>query len=129
HQESPVYVFELRSIGDGEARRRTANGKLRTTMRPLILPRASYRTETDRSKCWLRLPRCEMRNGYTTSVSSKLSHWPFVSLLLAHRLLAYGRRRMTVFPLRRSVGLKAATASSRAATRPIFVRNRPSRTR
>ena len=36
---------------------------------------------------------------------------------------------MIVFPLRRSVGLKAATASSRAATLPMFVRSRPSRTR
>src|SRR5215472_10626158 len=36
---------------------------------------------------------------------------------------------MIVFPLIRSVGLKAATASSRSATLPIFVRSRPSRTR
>src|SRR6516162_6638592 len=36
---------------------------------------------------------------------------------------------MIVFPLIRSVGLKAATASSRAATLPMFVRSRPSRTR
>src|SRR6266480_2487506 len=35
---------------------------------------------------------------------------------------------MIVFPLRR-VWLKAATASSRAATLPMFVRSRPSRTR
>ena len=36
---------------------------------------------------------------------------------------------MIVFPLIPSVGLKAATASSRAATLPMFVRSRPSRTR
>ena len=36
---------------------------------------------------------------------------------------------MIVFPLRRSVGLKAATASSRVETLPMFVRSRASRTR
>jgi hypothetical protein len=36
---------------------------------------------------------------------------------------------MIVFPLRRSVRLKAATASSRVETLPMFVRSRPSRTR
>ena len=36
---------------------------------------------------------------------------------------------MIVFPGRRSVGLKAATASSRVETLPMFVRSRPSRTR
>jgi hypothetical protein len=36
---------------------------------------------------------------------------------------------MIVFPLIRSVRLKAATASSRAATLPMFVRRRPFRTR
>src|SRR4051812_37824603 len=36
---------------------------------------------------------------------------------------------MIVFPLRRLVGLKAATASSRVETLPMFVRSRPSRTR
>src|SRR5215510_1798985 len=36
---------------------------------------------------------------------------------------------MIVFPLRRSVRLKAATASSRLETLPMFVRSRPSRTR
>jgi hypothetical protein len=41
----------------------------------------------------------------------------------------HGRTLMIVFPLRRSVGLKAATASSRVATLPMFVRSRPSRTR
>src|SRR5262249_47462367 len=41
----------------------------------------------------------------------------------------HGRTRMIVFPLRRSVGLKAATASSRVDTLPMFVRSRPSRTR
>src|SRR5581483_3085926 len=41
----------------------------------------------------------------------------------------HGRTRMIVFPLRRSVGLKAATASSRVETLPMFVRSRPSRTR
>ena len=41
----------------------------------------------------------------------------------------HGRMRMIVFPLRRSVGLRAATASSRVATLPMFVRSRPSRTR
>jgi creatinine amidohydrolase len=40
-----------------------------------------------------------------------------------------GRTRMTVLPLRRSVGLSAATASSRVATVPVCVRSRPSRTR
>ena len=35
---------------------------------------------------------------------------------------------MTVFPARRSVALKVATASSRAETLPMFVRSRPSRT-
>src|SRR6266513_4267068 len=48
-----------------------------------------------------------------------------------HCLLSHcrGVERMIVFPLIRSVGLKAATASSRAATVPMFDRNRPSRTR
>src|SRR4249920_1508126 len=36
---------------------------------------------------------------------------------------------MIVLPLRRSVGLRAATASLRVATLPMFVRSRPSRTR
>src|SRR3982750_1165144 len=36
---------------------------------------------------------------------------------------------MIVFPLIRSFRLKAATASSRAATLPMFVRSRPTRTR
>jgi len=36
---------------------------------------------------------------------------------------------MIVFPLIRLVGLKAATASSRVETVPMFVRSRPSRTR
>src|SRR6516165_1950539 len=36
---------------------------------------------------------------------------------------------MIVFPARRSVALKVATASSRAQTLPMFVRSRPSRTR
>ena len=36
---------------------------------------------------------------------------------------------MIVFPVRRSVGLRAATASSRVATVPMFIRSRPSRTR
>ena len=36
---------------------------------------------------------------------------------------------MIVFPARRSVGLKVATASSRVETLPMFVRSRPSRTR
>ena len=43
--------------------------------------------------------------------------------------VAYGRTRMIVFPLIRLVGLKAATASSRVETLPMFVRSRPSRTR
>src|SRR5262249_9259335 len=43
--------------------------------------------------------------------------------------VAHGRTRMTVFPARRSVALKVATASSRAETLPMFVRSRPSRTR
>ena len=38
---------------------------------------------------------------------------------------AHGRTRMTVFPARRSVALKVATASSRAETLPMFVRSRP----
>jgi hypothetical protein len=41
----------------------------------------------------------------------------------------HGRMRMIVFPLSRSVGLRAATASSRPATVPMLVRSRPSRTR
>src|SRR5258708_21680150 len=41
--------------------------------------------------------------------------------------VAHGRTRMTVFPLRRSVGFKAATASSRVETLPMFVRRPPSR--
>jgi hypothetical protein len=41
----------------------------------------------------------------------------------------HGRTWMIVFPERRSVGLKAATASSRVETVPMFVRSRPSRTR
>src|SRR4029453_13703508 len=43
--------------------------------------------------------------------------------------VASGRTGMIVFPLRRSVGLKAATASSRVETVPMFIRSRPSRTR
>src|SRR2546429_8821600 len=42
--------------------------------------------------------------------------------------VAHGRARMTVFPARRSVALKVATASSRAETLPMFVRSRPYRT-
>ena len=45
------------------------------------------------------------------------------------RVSLTGRTRMIVFPGRRSVGLKAATASSRVETLPMFVRSRPSRTR
>src|SRR5262245_25706044 len=36
--------------------------------------------------------------------------------------VAHGRTRMIVFPLRRSVAFKAATASSRVAMLPMFVR-------
>ena len=36
---------------------------------------------------------------------------------------------MIVLPLTRLIGLKAATASSRVATLPMFVRTRPSRAR
>src|SRR6201984_1450722 len=43
--------------------------------------------------------------------------------------VAHGRTRMIVCPLRRSVGFKAATASSRVETLPMFVCSRPSRTR
>ena len=39
------------------------------------------------------------------------------------------RTRMTVFPARRSVALKVATASSRDETLPMFVFSLPSRTR
>src|SRR6201989_1223189 len=56
----------------------------------------------------------------------------FVCLVeMLHRWgrVAHGRTRMIVFPLRRSVRLKAATASSRVAMLPMFVRSRPSRTR
>jgi putative transposase len=42
---------------------------------------------------------------------------------------AQGHTRMTVLPLRRSVGLSAGTASSRVVTVPMCVRRRPSRTR
>lgn len=38
----------------------------------------------------------------------------------------YERKRMIVFPLRRPVELRAATASSRVAMVPMFVRNHPS---
>jgi hypothetical protein len=41
----------------------------------------------------------------------------------------HGRTRMIVFPLRRSVALNVAMASSRVETVPMFVRSRPSRTR
>ncbi len=41
----------------------------------------------------------------------------------------HGRTQMIVFPLRRSVGFKAATASSRVETLPMFVRSRPFRSR
>jgi hypothetical protein len=41
----------------------------------------------------------------------------------------HGRMRMIVFPLNRSVELKAATASSRVETLPMIVRSRPFRTR
>src|SRR6185437_14513786 len=43
--------------------------------------------------------------------------------------VAYGRTRMIVFPLRRAIGLRAATPSSRGETLPMFGRSRPSRTR
>jgi hypothetical protein len=43
--------------------------------------------------------------------------------------VAQGRTRIIVFPLPRSVGFKAATASSRVETLPMLVRSRPSRTR
>src|SRR3546814_12122620 len=42
--------------------------------------------------------------------------------------VTHGRTRMIVFPLIRLVGLRAATASSRVETLPMFVRSRPSRT-
>lgn len=42
---------------------------------------------------------------------------------------SYGRTLMTVFPVRRSVELKVATASSMLETLPMFVRSRPSRIR
>ena len=48
--------------------------------------------------------------------------------LLAERAGEAGTR-MIVLPLRRSVELNAATASSSVATVPMFVRSRPSRTR
>src|SRR5215469_3046688 len=45
--------------------------------------------------------------------------------LAANLLFAFCDPRMIVFPVIRSVELKAATASSRAATLPMFVRRRP----
>lgn len=45
------------------------------------------------------------------------------------RVSVQGQTRMIVFPLRRLVGLKAATASSMLETLPMCVRSRPSLTR
>jgi len=45
------------------------------------------------------------------------------------RRSSYGRMRMIVFPTTLWVGLRAATASPRVETLPMFVRSRPSRTR
>jgi hypothetical protein len=50
-------------------------------------------------------------------------------LIVLRRQESHARTRMIVFPLRRSVGFRAATASSRVETLPMFVRSRPSRTR
>lgn len=44
----------------------------------------------------------------------------------AARLLDHGPTRMIVFPLRRSVGFKAASAPARVAMLPMFARRRPS---
>ena len=69
----------------------------------------------------------ERRNAFMGIVSRS-----FVCLVeILHRFarVAHGRTRMIVFPLIRSVGLKAATASSRLETMPMLVRSRPSRTR
>jgi hypothetical protein len=48
---------------------------------PTLCSRTGYQTETDRSGSWPRPPRCEMRNGRTTSVSLEFSPGSFVSLL------------------------------------------------
>src|SRR5438067_13222709 len=55
-----------------------------------------------------------------TALAGRVHRWARV---------AHGRTRMIIFPLRRSVGFKAAMASSRVETLPMFVRSRPSRTR
>jgi hypothetical protein len=62
------------------------------------------------------MPRLEPVTEITLFESATAGH--------AHReaRVAYGRARMIVFPLIRSVWLRAATASSRAAALPMFVR-------
>src|SRR3954471_18842924 len=82
-----------------------------------------------------------LEQGYRTTVVvlliSRRGHRPCLSAAPAEATgdrshastIPYGRTRMIVCPLMRSVGLNAATASSRDATLPMFVRSRPSRTR
>ena len=95
----------------------------------------------------MRSRRNQLQQGETLLNDPAVHAQPGIMLLAAHRPghaadadprggqdrslspSPHGRTLMIVFPLRRSVGLRAATASSRVATLPMFVRSRPSRTR
>jgi hypothetical protein len=66
---------------------------------------------------------------FSLSVRKRSDRADFDGMYARYTSSPHGRTRMIVFPGRRSVGLKAATASSRVATVPMFVRSRPSRTR
>ena len=66
---------------------------------------------------------------FSFSVRKRGDRADFDKIYARYTPSAHGRTRMIVFPLRRSVRLKAATALSRVAMLPMFVRSRPSRTR
>src|SRR5262252_6468384 len=66
---------------------------------------------------------------FSLSVRKRGDRADFDKMYARYTPRPHGRTRMIVFPLRRSVRLKAATALSRVAMLPMFVRSRPSRTR
>src|SRR5689334_10224920 len=68
---------------------------------------------------------CRRRNWLASSIPHRLGHAANDDQREGQNRspcpIPHGRTRMIVFPLRRSVGFKAATASSRFATLPMFV--------
>ena len=87
-------------------------------------PKAGLRASRTSTPCAVRIAATS--NGFRNSSGARQGRQLTVSLVSPS---PHGRTRMIVFPERRDVGLKAATASPKVETVPMFGRSRPSRTR